>query len=63
VRRFLLGLEPDDVVYVGNSRWSHVVGLGRAGIRAAWVNREGRRVPDDGVTAWRVVPGLADLPG
>jgi 2-haloalkanoic acid dehalogenase type II len=36
-----LGLAPDEVLYVGDSRLADIVGARNAGLRAAWINRKG----------------------
>ena len=37
-----LGLRPDEVLHVGDSDVDDVQGAKAAGLRAAWVNRDGR---------------------
>jgi len=37
-----LGLRPEDVLHVGDSEVDDVVGAKAAGLRVAWVNRDGR---------------------
>lgn len=44
------GLSPDEVVHIGDSLSSDVKGASSAGIKAIWVNRGNREVPE-GVTA------------
>ena len=44
------GLSPDEVVHFGDSLSSDVKGASSVGIRAIWVNRRNREVPE-GVTA------------
>ena len=44
------GLSPDEVVHIGDSLSSDVKGASSVGIRAIWVNRNNREVPE-GVTA------------
>lgn len=46
------GLSPDEVVHIGDSLSSDVKGASSVGIRAIWVNRRNREVPE-GVTAVR----------
>lgn len=36
-----LGLAPEDVLYVGDSRLADIVGAKNAGLRAVWINRKG----------------------
>jgi FMN phosphatase YigB (HAD superfamily) len=36
-----LGLAPDEVLYVGDSRLADIVGAKNAGLQAAWINRRG----------------------
>ncbi len=40
-----LGLEPSDVVYVGDNPLPDILGAKRAGLRAVWLDRFGRRRP------------------
>ncbi len=44
------GISPDEVVHIGDSLSSDVKGAGAVGIKAIWINRDGKTVPD-GVTA------------
>jgi putative hydrolase of the HAD superfamily len=37
-----LGLHPDDVLHVGDSELDDIQGAKAAGLRVAWVNRDGR---------------------
>jgi putative hydrolase of the HAD superfamily len=41
-----LGLEPGEVMYVGDSHFADVLGAKHAGLRVAWLNREGRALPE-----------------
>jgi len=41
-----LGLEPGDIMYVGDSHFADVLGAKHAGLRVAWLNREGRPLPE-----------------
>ena len=40
------GLRPNEVIHIGDSIGSDVKGAGRKGIRALWINRNGRDVPN-----------------
>lgn len=40
------GLKADEVIHIGDSLSSDVKGAARAGIRALWLNRSGRDVPE-----------------
>lgn len=40
------GFSPDEVVHIGDSLSSDVKGAGNAGIKAIWINRGGKTVPD-----------------
>lgn len=40
------GLSPDEVVHIGDSLSSDVKGAGAVGIKAIWINRGGKPVPD-----------------
>lgn len=52
------GFRPEEVVYIGDSLNSDVLGPREVGMKAIWVNREGKEVPD-GVTA---VSNLMEIP-
>jgi len=41
-----LGLESGDIMYVGDSHFADVLGAKHAGLRVAWLNREGRPLPE-----------------
>jgi 2-haloacid dehalogenase len=55
-----LGLTPDEVVHVGDSIDADVRGAHAAGIRAAWINRWGRAVPEGAPVSYELTT-LADL--
>lgn len=40
------GFSPDEIVHIGDSLSSDVKGAGNAGIKAIWINRGGKTVPD-----------------
>ena len=42
----LLGLPPEEVLYVGDSPFADVLGARHAGMPVAWVNRYGAKLPD-----------------
>ncbi|MCL2884058.1 MAG: HAD family hydrolase, partial [Oscillospiraceae bacterium] len=39
------GLSSDEILYIGDSVRSDVLGAGAAGIQAVWINRKGRKKP------------------
>jgi FMN phosphatase YigB (HAD superfamily) len=41
-----LGLKPAEIMYVGDSHFADVLGAKHAGLRVAWLNREGHALPD-----------------
>jgi 2-haloalkanoic acid dehalogenase type II len=41
-----MGLEPGEIMYVGDSQFADVLGAKHAGLRVAWLNREGRPLPE-----------------
>lgn len=51
------GHQPEEVVHIGDSLGSDVNGAAAAGIRAVWLNRRGRDIPDS-VTAVRSLTEL-----
>jgi len=58
-----LGLRPDEVLHVGDSDVDDVQGAKAAGLRAAWVNRDGRaRRPDVPAPDFEI-RDLSELPG
>jgi 2-haloalkanoic acid dehalogenase type II len=57
----LLGLEAHEVLHVGDSLTSDVVGAARLGIPAAWVNRERRPTPGTGPRPAYEVADLSEL--
>ena len=56
----ILGLRPGDVLHVGDSPSADVAGAGALGIDTAWVNRSGRRRPED-CRPTVTVPSLREL--
>ena len=57
-----LGLQPHDVLHVGDSDVDDVKGAKAAGLRVAWVNRDGRpRRPDVPQPDFEI-PDLTELP-
>lgn len=61
----LIGSRPEETLYVGDSQDDDIVGARRAGIRVAWLNRNGEALrpdipePDHEISSLREVPGLA----
>ena len=41
-----LRVEPEEIMYVGDSQFADVLGAKHAGLRVAWLNREGRPLPE-----------------
>jgi 2-haloalkanoic acid dehalogenase type II len=41
-----MGLEPQEIMYVGDSQFADVLGAKHAGLRVAWLNSEGRQLPE-----------------
>lgn len=57
-----LGLEPNDVLHVGDSLSSDVVGAKNAGIPVAWINRKSKKLSPQ-YAPEHVVTGLRELIG
>ena len=57
-----LGLEPHEVMYVGDSHFADVLGARHAGLRVAWLNREGRELPEGVPAPDFEVRSLSELP-
>lgn len=55
-----LGLAAHEVLHVGDSLTAHVAGAHAAGMRAAWINRQGQVVPHDVPIAYEFI-NLGDL--
>ncbi len=45
----LLGIEPENTYYIGDSYANDIVGAKGAGWKAIWIDRRGMRIPEDGV--------------
>jgi 2-haloalkanoic acid dehalogenase type II len=58
-----LGVKPDDVLHVGDSDVDDVKGAKAAGMRVAWVNRDGRRRRPDVPPPDFEIRDLTELPG
>lgn len=58
-----LGLEPQQIVHVGDDPELDVQGAARAGLRTVWVNRKGQQWEYGGARADAEIATLADLPG
>ncbi len=56
-----LGQEPSTLVMVGDNPGVDVIGANRAGIRAVWLRRENRSIPDGSMR--RTIDDLSQLPG
>jgi FMN phosphatase YigB (HAD superfamily) len=48
-----MGVPPENILYVGDSRLSDVTGSKNAGMHAAWVNRPGERGASDWASTQR----------
>jgi len=60
-----IGLAPEQIIYVGDDPHNDVVGPQAAGLRAAWINRDNRRWPEQHAAAgeplqFRDLTGFAD---
>ena len=55
------GLEAHEVLYVGDSQFADVLGGRKAGMRVAWVNRDGAKLHDDVPAPDYVVASLSEL--
>jgi 2-haloacid dehalogenase len=58
-----LGLKTVDIMYVGDSHFADVLGAKHAGLRVAWLNREGRPLPDGVPQPDLEVRSLSELAG
>ena len=56
-----LGLKPAEIMYVGDSHFADVLGAKHAGLRVAWLNREGRALPEGVPQPDLEVRSLSDL--
>jgi 2-haloalkanoic acid dehalogenase type II len=57
----VLGLERHEILYVGDNPMPDIVGARRAGVPVAWLNRDGRSLPDDVPEPELEVSSLRDL--
>lgn len=57
----LLGLGPDEVLHVGDSLTSDIIGAARLGMPVAWVNRQRRPAPAAGPRPTYEVAGLGEV--
>ena len=55
------GAEPHHVTYIGDNYMKDVVGALGAGLRAVWVNRDGRQMPNHPLTPELTVRDLSEL--
>ena len=55
------GVEPAEVLHVGDDPLADVVGATRAGMQAVWLNRQGRPWPDEFEPPPRTVSTLAEI--
>ncbi|MCS7460452.1 HAD-IA family hydrolase [Paenibacillus doosanensis] len=54
------GLQPDEVLHIGDSATSDIAGASRLGIDAAWINRTNKALTGDAVPKY-VIRSLTDL--
>jgi 2-haloalkanoic acid dehalogenase type II len=59
----LLGLRPSQVVHIGDSFGSDVIGARGVGIDCAWINRNRRALPEGGNPPSHIVSDVGELPG
>lgn len=57
-----VGVAPEEAAYVGDNPRADVVGSRHAGMTAVWINRDGRRWPDDLEPPDHELTSLLDLP-
>ncbi|MGA2188534.1 MAG: HAD family hydrolase [Steroidobacteraceae bacterium] len=57
----IAGVEPAEVLHIGDDPLADVVGARRAGLQAVWINRDGRRWPDELPPPLRTVSTLAEI--
>jgi len=57
-----MGLEPGEIMYVGDSHFADVLGAKHAGLQAAWFNRAGRELPEGVPPPDLDVRSLGELP-
>ncbi|MEA3149139.1 MAG: hydrolase / 5-amino-6-(5-phospho-D-ribitylamino)uracil phosphatase [Gammaproteobacteria bacterium] len=55
------GVEPIEVLHVGDDPLADVVGATQAGMQAAWLNREGREWPSQFAVPLRTISTLAEI--
>ncbi|HYB91087.1 MAG TPA: HAD family hydrolase [Candidatus Binataceae bacterium] len=59
----MLALDPQEILFVGDTANEDVLGSKRAGMRAAWINRHGKPLPDGIPQPDIIIADLAELPG
>lgn len=57
-----MGLQPEEIMYVGDSQFADVLGAKHAGLRVAWLNPEGRQLPEGVPQPDFDLRSLAELP-
>jgi putative hydrolase of the HAD superfamily len=55
------GVEPAEVLHIGDDPLADVVGARRAGMQAVWLNREGRPWPDELAPPPRTISTLSEI--
>lgn len=56
-----VGAQADQVMYVGDNYMKDVIGATEAGLRAVWVNRDGREMPGHPLKPEHVIRDLSEL--
>jgi HAD superfamily hydrolase (TIGR01549 family) len=57
-----MGLEPHDVLYVGDTAHDDVLGSKRVGMHSAWINKRGEPLPEGIPAPDIIISDLAELP-
>jgi FMN hydrolase / 5-amino-6-(5-phospho-D-ribitylamino)uracil phosphatase len=55
------GVEPIEILHIGDDPLADVIGATRAGMQAAWLNREGREWPSQFAPPLRTITTLAEI--
>jgi putative hydrolase of the HAD superfamily len=57
----MAGVEPHQVLHIGDDPLADVVGARRAGLQAVWLNRDAREWPKEFGAPPRTITSLADI--
>jgi len=57
----MAGVEAHQVLHIGDDPWTDVAGATRAGMQAAWLNRDARRWPGELAAPPRTISTLAEI--